>query len=54
MGQDKDLENAVGKDRIKTGYKHIIQVVLEESKTIQAEFEEEKQLHEKEDELEIT
>ena len=46
MGMDKELENPIQRDRLKDGLKNILVVIRQEFKDLEAEFEEEKKLHE--------
>ena len=43
---DKELENPIQRDRLKDGLKNILVVIRQEFKDLEAEFEEEKKLHE--------
>ena len=43
---DQELEQPANKDRLRTGLKNVMKVIVQEYKALEAEFEEEKKLHE--------
>ena len=45
---DQELEQPANKDRLRTGLKNVMKVIVQEYKALEAEFEEEKKLHEQE------